>query len=197
MILAVEGVSASGKTTWCERYAPSATVPEYVGPVPAGDPIERAQFWAGVNEGRWQHALEIERGAGAAFCDTDPLKLHYAWCLWQLGRHDDEEWQEAVRANRHAISRRALGLVDRIVLLEPDDVTIRTQRDNDESRGRHNYELHLGLKPLLRHWYECLDELSPGRVIFNAHTLSSPPEPLRTQDRYSLELFDALIAAVA
>ena len=193
MIVAVEGVSASGKTTWCQRHAPSSTVPEYIGPVPAGDPIERAQFWAGVNEARWQHALELERAGGFALCDTDPVKLHYTWCLWQLGRRDDEEWYEAVRANRHAMSRRALGFADRIVLLEPDDETIRAYRDNDESRGRANFELHLSLKPLLRRWYQTLEELAPGRVILEAQTLTSLPDAAPADDRYDLDVFEKLI----
>jgi hypothetical protein len=193
MIVAVEGVSASGKTTWCRRHAPEATVPEYVGPVSAGDAIERAQFWARVNAGRWQQALELERATGVAFCDTDPIKLHYTWCLWQLKRLDDEEWYQTVRANRHVMSRRALGFPDRILLLEPDDDTIRAQRDNDDSRGRHNFELHLSLKALLRRWYQTLEELAPGRVIINPQTLTSVPELAPRDDRYDLDVFEKLI----
>ncbi|MFJ2334106.1 hypothetical protein [Pseudomonas helleri] len=34
---------------------------------------------------RWQKALAMEDMSSWALCDSDPLKLHYIWSLWQIG----------------------------------------------------------------------------------------------------------------
>lgn len=90
MIVAVEGPSAAGKTTWCKRHYPNRTVWE-VPPTPDApdrrvDPTGAEDYWAGQNSDRWRKALELEEKYGLAICDTDPFKLHYAWCLRQLGQ---------------------------------------------------------------------------------------------------------------
>ena len=55
MIVAVEGPSAAGKTTWCRRvtdrfvaeYAPAGHEPE------GNDPQAQGQYWTEVNARRW------------------------------------------------------------------------------------------------------------------------------------------------
>lgn len=62
VIVAVEGPSAAGKTTWC-RKQPWPVVAEYVptGGEPDGSDQDRqAAYWVEVNSGRWQQALELE-----------------------------------------------------------------------------------------------------------------------------------------
>ncbi len=89
MIIVVEGPSAAGKTTWIAAHCQSATVigEARAGPVPdrAADPDGAAAHWAAVSAGRWHAAVLAEQRSGTAVCDTDPLKLHYAWSLWQTG----------------------------------------------------------------------------------------------------------------
>lgn len=82
MIVAVEGPSAAGKTTWCRTHA-AQFVPEYMptGAGPDGStPDVQADYWVKINSGRWAEAVELERSTGLAICDSDPLKLHYSWC---------------------------------------------------------------------------------------------------------------------
>jgi len=196
MIVAVEGVSAAGKTTWCRRHAPLSTVAEYAGPDPTAEGVDAAEFWTRVNQSRWAQALAIERMTGNAFCDTDPLKLHYTWCLWQRGRASREQWLLEVQHRRTAIVQRALGFADRIVMLEPDEQTVRTQRDADQSRRRGNFEFNLSLAPLLGFWYRSLEQLSYGRVVWNAAASDVLDHP-SARDRYSVALFDDLIACVS
>src|SRR5438874_2132649 len=111
MIIAVEGVSAAGKTTWCRRHAssPQACLPEYSGTPPPNDPAAAAQFWAEVDSARWGSALELERKYGVAYCDTDPCKLHYTWCVMHFGRATPDNWREEVAAKRRAFERQTLG----------------------------------------------------------------------------------------
>jgi len=87
VIVAVEGPSAAGKTTWC-RATGGQFVAEYIptGQEPDGsDPAEQATYWAQVNAQRWTQALTLEGTTGVAVCDSDPLKLHYSWCLAAVG----------------------------------------------------------------------------------------------------------------
>jgi hypothetical protein len=88
MIIVVEGISAAGKTTWCHKHAAEVTIPE-TGPCggapdPVLDPHGAARFWVEQGARRWTAACEMERSRGITVCDTDPLKLHYAWSLWQI-----------------------------------------------------------------------------------------------------------------
>ena len=72
MIVVVEGVSAVGKTTWCATHGSGNVVAEtgrFEPPAGLGD-HEHAQFWHGVNCGRWSEAMTVEAECGLAICDT-------------------------------------------------------------------------------------------------------------------------------
>ena len=87
MIVAVEGPSAAGKTTWC-RQQPWPVVAEYSptgGEPDDSDEDRRAAYWVGVNSGRSQQALKLEAEHRVVLCDSDPLKLHYSWSLARIG----------------------------------------------------------------------------------------------------------------
>lgn len=87
MIIAVDGPSAAGKTTWCRAHS-GPFVAEYAptGDEPDGsDPDAQADYWVRVKSGRWAEAVALERSTGVAVCDSDPLKLHYSWCLAMVG----------------------------------------------------------------------------------------------------------------
>ena len=77
MIVAVEGPSAAGKTSWCRANAPDF-VAEYTPVGNRPDAEQPARFWTGVNSQRWSNAIELETATGTAICDSDPLKLHYS-----------------------------------------------------------------------------------------------------------------------
>ena len=127
--------------------------------------------------------------------DADPLKIHYSWCLWQIGKGPRDQWTANVEAARERIAQKQLGFADRILFLEPAEQVVRRQKEKDRIRRRGNFETHLRLREPLRRWYALLESLAPGRVVFNAHqTQEAPPGPLRT-DRYDLALYDALVEA--
>lgn len=85
MIVVVEGMSASGKTTWCAKHAGQHVIPEngLFENVPnrVKTPVGAATFWAERNVERWQKALAMEDISSWSLCDSHPLKLHYIWCL--------------------------------------------------------------------------------------------------------------------
>jgi len=194
MIVVVEGVSAAGKTAWCARHA-TATVAELT-PItpPSGNAVEIAQFWTDAHCVRWREAEKMENEHGAAYCDTDPLKLHYPWCLWQHGQASAEAWAAAAAVTRVAMRTRMMGFADTIVFLEPESAVIRRQKENDPNRRRGHFELHLQIGAALRAWYEIIERLSPGRVVWHGEHVKEIVRVPPRADRFSLELFDEIVA---
>jgi hypothetical protein len=194
MIVVVEGVSASGKTFWCRRD--QAKVVGELAPLspPSGNALLTAQFWTDAHCQRWKEAERLESKDCTVYCDTDPIKLHYPWCLWQIGRGSYEDWVAASQTYRAALRSRAIGFADVVLFLEPTITTIRKQKEGDTQRRRRNFELHLQIGPALQSWHEIIDRLSCGRVIWHGENLPEVDHvPART-DRYSVELFDEIIA---
>jgi hypothetical protein len=84
VIVAVEGPTAAGKTTWCrqqrlpvvDEYAPTGDEPD------GADQDQQAAYWVQVNSQRWRQAIDLEKQHPIVLCDSDPLKLHYSW-VWR------------------------------------------------------------------------------------------------------------------
>jgi hypothetical protein len=170
MLIVVEGISAAGKTTWCHKHASGFTVPE-TGPrsdVPdsALNPTAAARFWVEESERRWQAACAIERSRGVAVCDTDPIKLHYPWSLWQIGVTAERVWQAQQVATRDAIANGRIGFADVYLVKSIDPQRARRQRDADSTRSRRNFELHIKLLQPLMTWYRALKTILPGAVTW-------------------------------
>lgn len=171
MIVAVEGPSAAGKTTWCARHGGDAIVPEYV---PTGrepddaDPDAQADYWAEVNMGRWAAARSVECATGVAVCDSDPLKLHYSWCLARIGAGSVQRWESELHAARRAFEADRLGFADLVLVSIPDLETLRVRKAGDPTRSRRSFELHAQLREPLQEWYRAVERLEPGRVAATA-----------------------------
>lgn len=194
MLIAIEGVSAAGKTTRASRYAP-AVLGEITGTPPPGDLEQIGEYWTDQHARRWRQGLELETEHSVVCFDTDPLKLHYAWCLWQIGKGHRDEWLATIRATRQRLLKQEIGFVDAVLFLDPEPATLRRQKETDSSRQRRNFELHLQLLEPLRRWYTLLETLAPGRVLFNAHQSADIPLATPRPDRYSVDLFDELLNA--
>lgn len=202
MIAVIEGISAAGKSTWCARCAGGMTVPE-MGPVPhapdrQAEPKRAAEFWAEINARRWATALALEAQTGCAVCDTDPLKLHYTWCLMQIGAASEEEFEAARIATRRRMGARRLGFADIYFVKAIDPIAARTQRDGDKTRSRRNFDLHVRLQPALLVWYRRLEQVLPGSVVWEwpANLPPVPPVSEPADWRYDLSAFDRMIASV-
>ena len=194
MIVVVEGPSAAGKTTWAAAHGGRSLVPEGIPAAkPPVDPTAAAAFWAAHHAERWAYALELERRTGVAVCDTDPLKLHYAWSVWRIGAEDGTNFARQAAAFREELARRGIGFADRYLVWIPDDGTLARYRALDRSRRRRNFDLHRRLAEPLREWYGALEAVRPGSVVweFNAEAIGDRPE---SKDRYSVDDFDAIVA---
>jgi hypothetical protein len=186
MIVVVEGPSAAGKTSWCRRYV-GRFVPEHS---PAGrepvDAMALARHWVRAGMQRWETALEHERADGIAYCDTDPVKLHYA-----RARFDRE-----LSVTREAFRTGRLGFADAVLVGLPDTATLQRRRDGDDTRRRRNFAAHVQLREPLQQWYAALESLSPGRVVWELPVEGVPKLPEPRAERCSVALLDALVAAL-
>ena len=195
MIVVVEGISASGKSTWCAQYGGSHVVPENArlaeAPDRAVDPTGATAFWAERNIDRWRAALAVERTTGLAVCDTDSLKLHYVWCLWRIAEGSERDWSLELAATRQTIADGRIGFADHYLVADTDVATARRQAVSDARRQRRNFDLHARLRPALLEWYTALDVVLPGRVQFGLP--ASLPVRWAAGQRYDLGAFDAMI----
>lgn len=198
MILVVDGISASGKTTWCAQHGRDQVIPEHgrLAQVPdrLHDPVGAAAFWAERNVDRWQAALAMEDKACWALCDSDPLKLHYIWCLWQIDEACERDWKLELAATRETLARGRIGFADCYIIGQIDPQLARQRALTDTTRRRSQFELHVRLQPALLSWYAALDRALPGRVRFGFP--SQIPALENLDGRYALEAFDQMIAAL-
>ena len=204
MIAVVEGLSAAGKTSWCNRYVPESTVweapiPSYA-PSRASDAENATKYWALKNSERWHSALSMESVGGFAICDTDPFKLHYAFSLWKIGELSLQNWKLEVDIHRGYFASDQLGLADRYFVSVPDAQTLQAQKDGDSTRSRGSFELHSQLGHALKTWYQAIDSLEPGIVTWNFPESIDDGDLLRTkrrQIRSGIKKFDQLIDSLS
>jgi hypothetical protein len=199
VIVVVEGPSASGKTTWIAAHRQGATVIGEARPGPAPsrhrDPAAAAAHWAKVSAARWAAACQAEQQAGIAMCDTDPFKLHYAWCLWQTGNATAGQWRAEMNASRQLFAAQRLGIADLILVRIPDPATLAARRHADTTRRRRHFDLHAQLADPLRDWYLAVSALDPNRVRWDLPAAGIPDlSTLRPRNPCTgTPTFDALI----
>jgi hypothetical protein len=195
VIVALEGPSAAGKTTWLRRSVPPGHIIAEHGriEIPSGRAGDAAAFGAELDAERWQRAVAVEASTGRAYCDGDPLKLHYDYGLARAGLLPWERFEADVAACRSEIRRRRLGLVDAVLCSIPDPDTLDRRQRADLSRRRSNFAVNRRLGPALHDWYSALEQLEPERVRW-----AFPPTlpDVQARDRFDLDLYDAWMAAL-
>jgi len=198
MILVVEGISASGKTTWCAKHGGQQVVPENGRfedvPDRKRDPEGTATFWAERNVERWQKALAMEDISSWALCDSDPLKLHYIWTLWQIGEASEHDWQFELDATRETFAQGRIGFADCYIVGSIDPQLARERAKADTTRRRSGFELHVRLQQALLTWYSAMDAVLPGRVQFGFP--AEMPALKNLDGRYAVADFDQMIASL-
>ena len=200
MIVVLEGVSAAGKTSWCRAHARRLTIwepsPRLRRLAPKGKSRDVDLFWSEQHARRWEAARRLEARADLAVCDTDPVKLHYAWCQWRVGDGTREDFDRAAACTRAQFADGRLGLADLVIVMDPDLDTLRRQREEDRTRSRGGFERHVRLKESLRRWYMAVERLESGHVLWWAPgSLDEIPHRTR-QVRSGAELFDRLLRSL-
>jgi hypothetical protein len=198
MIIVIEGISASGKSHWCSSHANGHVVAEngrIDGPDRARAPAEAAAFWVRRNLDRWQAAIEMDNSTALAICDTDPLKLHYIWCLWKIGEAREADWHLELAATRETFAQKQIGFADLYYIGVIEPAVARQRKQADPTRSRRNFELHVRLQPALIAWYEALSAVLSGQVFFGFPDSRPATAPTAAASRrYDLAAFDNFIA---
>jgi len=119
----------------------------------------------------------LEAQVGTAICDSDPLKLHYSWCLAWVGAAPWVRFEQELAQARQAFIHGELGFADLVLITVPDVATLRAQRSADSSRRRRSFQLHRTLREPLRAWYLAVDALEPGRVVWHLPAEGLPHLP--------------------
>ena len=135
----------------------------------------------------------MELAKGLAVCDTDPLKLHFIWALWEIGEAPEAAWLAQLRFTREAIRNRRLGFADRYLFKRIDPLAAQQQRDGDTARPRPNFGLHLRLHGSLVRWYETIAEVMPERLVWDLPQTLPPIDMTASAQRHDLTLFDRFI----
>jgi hypothetical protein len=168
VIVAVEGPTAAGKTTWCGQQ-PWPVVAEYAptGTEPNGDDEDQQAYWVQVNSRRWQQALQLENQNRIVLCDSDTMKLHYSWCLARIGAAPWSRFHHELRYVREALVTARLGFTDLVLVSIPPLHVLRSHQASDTARQRRSFDRHAKLGEPLREWYSAVERAEPGRVAWS------------------------------
>lgn len=200
MIIVIEGISAAGKTTWCRAHAQAHLIRESYPADRKEQPetgLATAHYWADWNAKRWGDALSMEQATGHAICDTDPLKLHYNWCMLQIGALPRSQWELQLETSRATFLERRIGFADAYLVKTIDPVIARQQRDGDTSRLRDRFDQNVLLQPALIRWYTQMDKVLGGRVRWELPETGFASDAITANPlRYDIGAFDAFIASL-
>jgi len=194
MIVAIEGPSAAGKTTWCREHYPNVTVHEthdIAAPDLFADPAEVGRFWIAHNVARWQRALAIEQVRGIAICDGDPFHLYFSWAVWKAGALPGTLFELESKLYRDEFEKQQIGFADYIIWLEVPVDELRRRAESDTVRRRKRHEMYLAMSPWMRTWFHAREAALPGSVLCSTDDL--PVElfpPVSPSRRYDIALFD-------
>lgn len=201
MIVAIEGPSAAGKTTWCRTHCRDLWVEEtaanIVAPDVYDDPAEVGRFWVDHAIANWQRALEIERDRGVAVCDGDPFHLYFAWALWKSGALDRKLFDIESEFYRTAFEQMQIGLVDLVLWLDVPLEELRRRAKADRSRRRKRHEMYLALTPWMEIWFDARERFLPGTVRPVTEWFGIE-DPGRTSlpERYDLETLNHILEQI-
>ncbi len=198
MIVAIEGPSAAGKTTWCRTHFPHSCVEGAAENIAApdlyADSAEVGQFWVNYAVENWRRALAIERERGLAVCDGDPFHLYYSWALWKSGVLTKTLFEVEWELYRSAFEKEQIGFVDHVLWLGVPTNELRRRAKSDPARRRKRYEVYLGLVPWMKAWYAAREQFLPGtvhaltgRALLEELTAGSPSL------RYDTALMDGML----
>jgi hypothetical protein len=202
MIIAIEGPSAAGKTTWCRSYCPAgfvAAAPEKIeAPSLFADPREVAEFWVNFNIERWQNALRLERERGIAFCDGDPFELRFSWAAWKAEEIPSTLFKIELPLYRRAIEEKRLGFADLVACLDAPIEELRRRAKADETRRRKRHELYLRMIPWMNAWAGAREQVLPGavRALTEESFMEDFARPPALARRYDVTVIDAMIKAL-
>lgn len=168
MIIAIEGPSAVGRSTWCRAHGPQSWIEEAPQNIAAPDlytdPLAVVEFWVKHNIARWQNALSIEREHGIVLSDGEPFNLRFSWSAWKAGEIGRALFDAEFPLYRRAVESHQIGFADIAFWMDAPLEVLRQRAAGDTSRRRKRYEMYLRLIPWMRAWMEAKNSVVPGSL---------------------------------
>ncbi|MDN5853894.1 MAG: hypothetical protein L0K86_13820 [Actinomycetia bacterium] len=132
-----------------------------------------------------------------ALPDQDRHDRFFRSVLARIGAAPRARFDHELTQVRAAFAEHVLGLADLVLVSNPPLDVLRAHRNADTTRRRRSFDLHARLGESLRAWYQALDALDPGRVLWQLPAdglpkRSPPPRP----DRFNVALLDEIVASL-
>ena len=189
-VICFEGASAVGKTTTSNALkdgGDSFVVPE-VNQLFGRSDDEPVEWYFERQIDRWQFALEASKNYRLVVLDGDPFQP-----LWYNWAYDFVGWQKLdfmERFYRSAIEAGLIAFPQRYFIFGTSETELRRRRASDATRQRRAFEIHLKMIEPQRRYFEAMQALSPGRIIFlQAESIESNADFVR-QNVSGLQLFE-------
>ena len=164
-IICIEGPSAVGKTTTSYEIARlhNAHVVDEIPPLFAIPPDLEGEalsnWFIERSVDRWKIALEHSEKFGLVVLDGDHLKVWYDWVY-----ESPATWKRDFGLVREKVAAKSIGFPDGYFLLSASEKELRSRKENDPTRRRRKFEIHLRLRQPLRRFFYALNSAVPGYV---------------------------------
>lgn len=165
-VICFEGASAVGKTTTSNALNDDGdvfVVPE-VNQLFGRSDDEPAEWYFERQIERWQIALAESKKHRLVVLDGDPFQP-----LWYNWAYDFVGWQNLDFMERFYESAMRSGLIafpHRYFIFSASEAELRRRRASDATRQRRAFEIHLKMIEPMRRYFEAMQTLSPGQVLF-------------------------------
>ena len=163
-IICLEGASAVGKSTTCQYLADHcgfSRIPEVNELFER--PVTPASNWYLCRQvERWQMAETVSAAGGQAVLDGDPFQP--LWYNWIFNELDLQPVEDVIEFYRSAIQAEDIRFPDRYFLLTAPEEVLRVRTQNDKSRSRRNFDMHLRLIRPQINYFKQMNLIERGRV---------------------------------
>jgi hypothetical protein len=137
-------------------------------------------------------SLQLEKQSRVVLCDSDPLKLHYSWCLARIRVAPWSRFQHELCYVREALATARLGFADMVLVSIPLH-ELGNRKATDMTRQRRAFDLNAKLAEPLREWYCAVEFAEPGKVVWFWPTTGVPVTLGERRQRCDLGLLDRVI----
>jgi len=165
MKIVVEGPSAVGKSTLCQKlrdkYKSTVVDELIIEPIQSLSPFEEATYYLNKEISRWNTCI---KSAEKLILDTDPLKS--MWFNWSLDYVNCLSLPELQDFFIERVKQGDIGFADLYIVMNASREELTTRKNTDIFRVRDNFEWISNANTYREKYYEYLHKIIPDHVVF-------------------------------